>query len=417
MASLAVLTKTPTSPTAEFKLFLSMQFQLRVMREGIPPAALRLEAASPEDARRLAEQQGYTVLRVQQGGTSALRRRASAFPLLLFCQELRVLLEAGLTLPESLETLAQKDAKSEAREVIARLLASLQEGRQFSDALSAMPQHFSGLFVASVRACETTGNLPEGLARFALYLEQVDILRKRIVSASIYPVLVLSFGVLVLAFLLGYVVPRFSRIYEARSTDLSLASEVLLNIGRAVENHGILLFVLLTTLVAGLVGAFMQPAVRVRVGGLLTRLPQVGMRIRVYHLSRLYRTFAMLLRSGIPVVSALTMVNELLGHALKQNVATARQMISEGRPFSVAMEQCGLTTPVALQLFRAGEKSGRLEVMMERAATFHEEEMLRWVDAFTKIFEPLLMAAIGFVIGLIVLLMYLPIFELASGIQ
>ena len=107
----------------------------------------------------------------------------------------------------------------------------------------------------------------------------------------------------------------------------------------------------------------------------------------------------------------------LLGQTLRQNVTTARQLISDGQPFAQAMTSCGLTTPVASQLFRVGEKSGRLDVMMERAASFHEEEMLRWVDAFTKVFEPLLMAAIGLVIGLIVLLMYLPIFELASGIQ
>jgi len=102
---------------------------------------------------------------------------------------------------------------------------------------------------------------------------------------------------------------------------------------------------------------------------------------------------------------------------LQAHVSQARRLISEGRSFSEAMEQCRLTTPVALQLFRVGEKSGRLEVMMERAASFHEEEMLRWVDAFTKLFEPLLMAAIGIVIGFIVLMMYLPIFELASAVQ
>lgn len=394
-----------------------MQFQLRVMRANAAPTALRLEAASPDDARRLAEQQGYTVLRVQEGGMPSLRARQSAFPLLLFCQELRVLLEAGLTLPESLDTLAQKEEKPETRATLLRLLEVLREGRQFSDALAAMPQHFPGLFVAAVRACETTGNLTEGLGRYALYLEQVDVLKKRIVSASIYPTLVLVFGMLVLAFLLGYVVPRFSRIYEARATELSLPSEVLLSLGQAVEHHGLLILGLLAAVFATLVSVFARPAARAWFAGLLTRLPQLGRRIRVYHLSRFYRTFAMLLRSGIPLVSALDMVNDLLGHALRHNVAMAMRMISEGRPFSEAMAECGLTTPVALQLFRAGEKSGRLEIMMERAAAFHEEEMLRWVDAFTKLFEPLLMAAIGIVIGLIVLLMYLPIFELASGLQ
>ncbi|MEQ1601806.1 MAG: type II secretion system F family protein [Methylophilaceae bacterium] len=394
-----------------------MQFQLRVLRDGIAPTVMRLEAATPDDARRLAEQQGFTVLRVQQRSGSAFCSRAGAFPLLLFCQELKVLLEAGLPLSEVLHTLAQKENKPETRETLSRLHRALNEGRQFSDALSTMPQHFPSLFVASVRACETTGNLPEGLARYSVYLEQVDILRKRIVSASIYPSLVLVFGGLVLLFLLGYVVPRFSKIYESRSTHLSFASEILMEVGQTVEHHGMLMLALLIASIVGLVALFKQPAVRAKIGIAMTHLPQIGSRIRVYHLSRLYRTLAMLLRSGVPVVTALGMVNELLGHALHQNVALAQRLISEGRPFSEALTECGLTTPVALQLFRAGEKSGRLDGMMEHAADFHEEEMLRWVDAFTKLFEPILMAAIGVVIGVIVLLMYLPIFELASGIR
>lgn len=394
-----------------------MQFQLKVMRAGVAPVSMRLEAASEAQACRIAEQQGYTVLRVQARGVGVLQNRASKFPLLFFCQELRVLLEAGLTLPESIETLAKKETRPEARATLESLLASLREGRPLSDAIAEMPQHFPGLFVASVRACETTGNLAEGLLRFSLYLEQVDVLRKRIVSASIYPALVLTFGALVLAFLLGFVVPRFSRIYEGRNMHLSMASEWLLWSGQLVEHHGLLILLGVVATITAIIFTLMQPAVRAGIGQALTHLPQIGARFRMYHLSRLYRTLGMLLRSGMPVMSALGMVNELLGQTLQSHVAQARRLISEGRPFSEAMDECKLTTPVALQLFRVGEKSGRLEGMMERAASFHEEEMLRWVDAFTKLFEPLLMAAIGIVIGLIVLMMYLPIFELASGLQ
>ncbi len=394
-----------------------MQYLLRVMRPDAAPSPLRLEAANVDEARRLAEQQGFTVLRIEQGGLAGLQARRGAFPLLLFCQELRVLIEAGLTLPECLETLAQKEEKAETRAALAGLLERLREGRTLSDALAAQPRHFPGLFVGAVRACETTGNLAEGLSRYAMYLEQVDLLRKRIVSASIYPALVLAFGFAVLAFLLGYVVPRFSRIYEARASELSLPSEVLLGLGQAVEQHGLLMLAGMAVLLGAGAAMLAQAAVRARMAAWVTELPYLGRRLRIYHLSRFYRTFAMLLRSGIPVVTALGMINDLLGHALRQSVDRARGMISEGRPFSDAMVACGLATPVAVQLFRAGERSGRLDVMMERAAAFHEEEMLRWVDAFTKLFEPLLMAAIGILIGLIVLLMYLPIFELASGLQ
>jgi len=391
-----------------------MQFQLRVMRANTAPELIRIEALSDSDARRLAEQQGLTVLRVSQDRG---RKRKHDFPLLLFCQELRILIEAGLTLTESLDTLIQKEPNADTRAIISEVLSSLRNGRQLSDALSANPECFPGLFVASVKACETTGNLPEGLERFSLYLEQIDVLRKKIISASIYPALILAFGGLVLLFLLGYVVPRFSMIYESRDMELSFASEVLLTIGQTVQHHGILIVMIMLGVLVTLIVLFSQTVVREKMGQLVTRLPKVGERIRVYHLSRLYRTFAMLLRSGIPVVSALGMVNNLLGNTLQQNIKTAQKRISDGETFTQAMSSCHLTTPVAAQLLRVGEKSGKLDVMMERSASFHEQEMLRWVDEFTKLFEPILMMAIGLLIGVIVLLMYLPIFELASGIQ
>jgi general secretion pathway protein F len=137
----------------------------------------------------------------------------------------------------------------------------------------------------------------------------------------------------------------------------------------------------------------------------------------VYQLTRFYRTLGMLLTGGISVVPALGMVAGLLDPDLRARLDTATRMVREGRSMSVAMESAGLTTSVALRLLRVGERSGQMGEMMERIATFHDEEMARWVDWFTKTFEPLLMAIIGVVIGGIVVLMYLPIFELAGSVQ
>lgn len=391
-----------------------MDFRLRVASASSSPHNIRLEAATVEQARSEAEKQGYIVLSVRPSGLSFTRQK---FPLLLFCQELTVLLQSGLLLTQALETLAQKEKSPEVRTVLMQLVDSIRSGRPFSDALSAQAQHFPNLFVAMVRACETTGNLAEGLSRFANYLEQIDVLKKRLLSASIYPALILSFGMLVMLFLLGYVVPRFSQIYEARDTELSTASQVLLLVGNTVKAHGPVLLLGFLLVVAFAIFFFSRRSVRASIGEALTHMPVVGERIRIYHLSRFYRTFAMLLRSGIPVVSALSMVSELLGVTLKTHVDKARQMILDGQTFAQSMQQAELVTPVAVQLFRVGENAGNLDNMMERAATFHEEEMMRWVDAFSKLVEPALMALLGVVIGIIVFLMYLPIFELASGLS
>jgi general secretion pathway protein F len=160
-----------------------------------------------------------------------------------------------------------------------------------------------------------------------------------------------------------------------------------------------------------------RPGFRQWVTRTLWRIPAVGERIRVYQLARFYRTLGMLLRGGIPIVTALEMVSGLLEPALRLRLAQASDCIREGQPISHAMETYGLTTPVALRLLRVGEHTGGMGEMTERIANFYDEEMARWVDWFTRLFEPLLMAVIGLVIGFIVILMYFPIFELAGSIQ
>ncbi len=390
-----------------------MNYQLRVVTVQSAPELIFLEASSIDDARQQAEKKGYTVLKVSTKGFA----KQLKFPVLLFCQELYELLSAGLSLTEAVETLEKKETNVENSQVYGRLLTDLQNGLSFSAALANQTAVFPSLLVANVKACETTGTLAEGLERFSHYLQQIDTLKKRVVSAFIYPSFVIGFALLVVLFLLGYVIPSFSQIYESRSTDLSGAAEVLLQVGQIVQAHGPLLLLTAALVLIALVISLKQPAVKAYLAGLIGRIPQIGTRVRIYHLSRLYRTFAMLLRSGIPVVTSLERVSELLGASLKDDLLMAKQRISEGESFTQALQAAKLTTPVAEQLFKVGEKAGRLDSMLERAAHFHEQDMLRWIDAFTKVFEPILMAIIGLVIGGIVLLMYLPIFELASGIQ
>jgi general secretion pathway protein F len=157
--------------------------------------------------------------------------------------------------------------------------------------------------------------------------------------------------------------------------------------------------------------------VRRWLAGRLWSMPAVGERMRIYQLARLFRAVAMLLKGGIPIVSAFGMVRGLLHPALRDQLDCAITAIREGQPTSQAMSANELTTPVALRLLRVGERSGNLGDMMEQVADFHDEELARWTEWFTRLFEPLLMTLIGLVIGVIVVLMYLPIFELAGAVQ
>jgi general secretion pathway protein F len=150
---------------------------------------------------------------------------------------------------------------------------------------------------------------------------------------------------------------------------------------------------------------------------IMWRIPTLGDRLRVFQLARFYRTLGMLLKGGTSIIVAMESVAGLLDAALQQKMKQASSAIKEGQTISLAMEQAGLTTPIALRMLRVGERGGKIGEMMERIASFYDDELARWIDWFTKLFEPILMLLIGLVIGVVVLLLYMPIFELAGNIQ
>jgi general secretion pathway protein F len=396
-----------------------MRFEMKAVRAQGAVVALTLEALDERDAKAQADAQGYSVLTVRPLRTwaRAVGPRAGQFPLMLFTQELLSLMSAGLSIVESLGTLAQKEARPEARKIVQRIVSQLHEGRSLSHALQTFPAVFPVLYVSTVRASEKTGDLAEALKRYVAYQAQVDFVRKKVVSASIYPVLLMGAGGLVTLFLMGYVVPRFSRIYEDIGTSLPYLSRVLLQWGKFLEANGAIALAVLTTAVAALAWLFARAGTRNAILGGLWRLPGIGERMRVYQLARFYRTLGMLLRGGMAIGPALAMVRDLLQTDLRARLRGAEKVITEGRSISYAMEAHGLTTPVSLRMLQVGERTGEMGDMMERIAAFHDEEMARWVDWFTRLFEPLLMTIIGLVIGAVVVLMYLPIFELAGTLQ
>jgi general secretion pathway protein F len=394
-----------------------MQFQVRALDARRRVVSLSLEAPDAPAAAALAQAQGLAVLATTQHRRlpSLAHLFTARFPLLQFTQELVALLRAGLSLPETLEVMVEKETRPDVRRVFEQMRDALYEGRSFSQAVQACEGTFPELYVATVRASEKTGDLAEALLRFVDYQERLDLVRKKIVSASIYPVVLLAVGGLVTLFLLGYVVPRFSSIYAESGRDLPWMSRLLMDWGRLINEQGWFIGVAAIVLVGGLAtGGRRLPALA---GRLARKVPAVRQRLLVYHLARFYRTLSMLLRGGIPMVPALTMVATLLPPDLQPALQAATQRIREGVATSQAMQETGLTTAVASRMLRVGERSGDMAGMMDRIAAFHDEELARWVDWFTKLFEPLLMAVMGVVIGGIVVLMYMPVFELAGSMQ
>ena len=393
-----------------------MRFHLRAITHDGRIESLDYQAVDEQAARQQAESRGYTVLQVR-GRAGFAWMRGQRFPVQLFSQELLVLLNAGLPLVDAIETLAQKEKRDEWRGLLGRIVDVLEQGQPFSAALEQQPAVFSPLYVATVRAAEKTSDLAPALSRYVAYQAQIEAIRKRALNASIYPMILIAAGALVTLFLLFYVVPRFGKIYEDRTAELPFFSQVLIGWGQFVEGYALVAIGVLFAIPVGIVLFLKSKEARAALGDLLWRVPAIGERLKVYQLARLYRTTGMLLRGGTPLVAALGMSADLLHPVLRARLAAASRAISEGRSVSESFEANGLATPVAMRMLVVGESSGNMGEMMDRAASFHDEELARWIDLTMKLFEPLLMAVIGIVIGAIVVLMYLPIFELAGSLQ
>ena len=349
---------------------------------------------------------------IRSGGLG--RGRGGKLSLVLFSQELLALLNAGLGVVEALEALLEKEAAPATRSVLERMLGGLREGQRFSTVLADQPQYFPPLYVGIVKAAEGTSDLPRSLERFIDYQQRVDLVRAKLVSAAIYPCILLLVGGGVSLFLMTYVVPRFAEVYQGAGRNLPWMSQLMLTWGQFAAAHTVTLVAGIGALVAGIVFGVRQ---LVRSGGLarlLARLPGVGERVKIYELSRLYLTLGMLSEGGITILNAVDTVQAMVSANVKEGLQGARAMIEAGLPLSSAFEANGLTTPISLRMLRVGERTGEMGAMLTQSAAFYDGEIARWIDRFTRTFEPLLMACIGLVVGAIVVLLYMPIFDLAG---
>lgn len=394
-----------------------MQFEVRTLAHDRISTVV-VDALSETDAFRQITAQAMRPLSARpRRRTDWLGRRKLTFSLLLFSQELLTLLEAGLSIVEALEALAEKERRPETRQILGRIQEQLRQGKPLSVALGSIADIFPPLYVGIIRAAERTSNLPESLGRYVDYQARFDALRSKLISASIYPAILLTVGTLVALFLLGYVVPRFATVYQGTGRELPWLSAQLMHWGAFIGQHGIAALAGILTTIATLGVVVAKTLHQGGLARLLQRLPGLAETVRVFQLARFYLTLGMLLDGGLPILQGLALVQDLLSPDMARLAGQASTAIERGECVSIAFERSGLSTPVGLRMLRIGEQSGRMGEMMARAAKIHDHEITQAIEWFSKVFEPVLMVAIGLVIGLIVVLLYMPIFDLAGSLQ
>lgn len=400
-----------------------MQFEVRTLSADNVMSRLSIDAHDEEDARRQIETRGLFAASISPlpsalpGGVRIGNAGGRGLPLVLFSQELLALLKAGLSIVEALEALLEKEANEATRSILGRLLAGLREGKRFSGVLAEQPDLFPALYIGMIKAAEGTSDLPRALARFIDYRQQVDTVRNKIISSAIYPAILMLVGSGVSLFLIGYVVPRFADVYQGAGRNLPLLTQLMLKWGQFFASHT---SSLLAAMAVALAALFLMLRHLLRSGGmarLFARVPGVGERIRIYEVSRLYLTLGMLNEGGIPIVAAMRMVDGMVSETIRRGLQTTISMVEAGTPLSAAFEASKLTTPISLRLLRVGERTGEMGAMLSQSAAFYDGETNRWIDRFTRTLEPVLMAAIGGLVGVIVVLLYMPIFDLAGSVS
>jgi general secretion pathway protein F len=377
-----------------------------------------VEALSEAEAKGQVRAQSLQPLSVRTvgGRRGGARAGGSArISILLFSQELLALLEGGLTIVESIDVLREKESNPGVRALYVAIDRGLAEGKSFSTCASDLTSVFPPLYVGMLRSAERTSSLPDALGRYIDYQTRIDAVRSKLVSASIYPAILAVVGAAVVVFLSAYVVPKFAAVYQGTGRSLPLMSGWLLAWGSFFESHGTAFSIGCAAALGAAVAWFRLGSSKAILGRLAGSLPFLAQRLKIYELTRLYLTLGMLLQGGLPITEALTLSRATVTSGRRSALDEATRAILNGESVSSAFERAGLTTPVASRFMRVGEQSGRLGEMLNRSARYYDGEISRWMERFTRAFEPILMVAIGLIVGLIIVLLYMPIFDLAGS--
>ncbi len=382
------------------------------------------DSSSRELLRQNLEEQGFFIFNIRRRlfsnlfGAGPQRGRMAGARFLSFNQELLVLIRSGLPILQVIETLIEQMEASGLREILREIREEIKAGSVLSEAFEKYPQFFPHLYVASIRAGEKTGDLPVTIGRFIDYQKRVEAIRSRMKSASFYPILLTSLASCVLFFMLFFVVPSFTQIFADANLELPLLTRMLIGVTDGLTNY---LPVIIAVVVPGVVffRRFLRSARgRIFFDCVLLRLPFFGPLLRDYAISSFTRTLGTTLASGTPLVPAMTMSRGTLNNrCLEEEMAAAVQRVEEGTSLSESLVRAGFFPPIALRMIGVGETTGALTEMLGDVADYYESEVEQRLIKLTTMVEPILMVVMGLMIGLIVVAMYIPIFQMGQAIH
>jgi len=377
------------------------------------------DAINEENAINTLMARGLMVLSLEERAVRPASRRAvkvSTSDLVLFTRQLATMVDAGLPLLTALTALyEQSDPRKQAglKVVVGEIMARVQQGDTFTEAISKHPHIFSRLYLSMVKAGEAGGMLAEILDRLAGFLESAARLTKKVKSAMTYPIAVILIALGITTFLLVKVVPAFGGIFSEFGAKLPAPTQFLIDVSNVIRGNWVWIVLVIGGTIYGI-----RRFLATRTGTELwdryqLKLPVMGPLVHKICMSRFARTFAQLIRSGVPILEVMSIVGETSGNTMVEKaIKGVADEVEKGDGLAAAMTRQTIFPPIMLRMVSAGEATGKIDAMLEKMADFWDEEIEATLDALTSLIEPFLIVFLGVVVGGIVIAMFLPIFKL-----
>jgi len=393
-------------------------FTYKAVREDGTSVIDEAMAGNAAELRQELEERGYLVLNLEKKRATLKGGRGSAKEFLLFNQEFATLIKAGLPILQSIELLHKRTENPGFRSTLESIIHDIKGGSALSDAMARHPAYFSPLYTSTVRAGEKSGALVDVLKRYIAYQKRMIAVLSKLKMALAYPIFLVIALVAVLLLFFLYVIPNFTQMYSDQAGSLPFLTNLLVAFTTALTRYAPFIFI-------GLVGAgagirFWQRTENGReaIDGLKLRIPLLKSILLQYLLAQITRTLATVLRGGIPLVQALdTTAGVISNRVMARQLAEARALVIEGVSLADSFERTRLAPDMTIRMIEVGESSGDLPQMLEDVADFYDQEVENRLTVLTTMIEPVLMLSMGIVMAVIVVALYLPIFEMGAHLK
>ncbi|MFA6990039.1 MAG: type II secretion system F family protein [Candidatus Gastranaerophilaceae bacterium] len=343
--------------------------------------------------------------------------------IVIFCRQFATLINSGISAVKALTILSEQIENKFFADVLKNIKHTIEQGSELSVAFAAYPKIFDPLFVNMVKAGEAGGVLDEVLDRLAKFYEERAKLGQKIKSAMTYPVVVLVFALIIFFVMLTFILPQFSKLFMRLDADLPAYTQFLIDLSHFLTNlakfpNSILLIIFITCIIVGFKKIYSTETGRYYIDKFFLSLPVFGSLIKKVSLARFTRTFATLLKSGVPIISSLEIVaDSISNYVVAKSVKSIIVDIKQGSTIYEPLEKEKVFPPMVISMIAVGEETGELDAMLFKVADFYETEVDNAVESLTSIIEPIMLVLIGGIVGSVIVGMYLPMFKMFDNIH